>query len=248
MAHHSERPETPATTTHESARERVTIPRPDEEQVVYRVDDRDAGTALHHDKKFDLPATLGGALAALGTLLLLSSIVAAIVGSIGYQSDVKDKDLSIGGLVAGLVVLFLACLVGGWVAGRIARRRGALHGLVAILWLVLLAGALAALAAIFGDDFDITGDIGLPTWFSEDAFTTGAIISGLVALALALLGGWLGGKLGGRRHEHESVALVETRHAVREHPGGILNERTDTRVNPSATQSTTQSTTQRTTR
>ena len=44
--------------------------------------------------------------------------------------------------MAGLVTLFVACLIGGWVAGRLARRRGGLHGLVVALWLVLLAAVL----------------------------------------------------------------------------------------------------------
>jgi putative membrane protein (TIGR04086 family) len=174
---------------------------------------------------FDVPATIAGALAALGTFLILSSLLSAAVGTIGYQTGVEDRDLSIGGLIGGLVVLFLACLVGGWVAGRVARHRGALHGLVSPLWLVLLAGVLALLAAIFGDDLDVTEQVGLPTWFSRDALTIGAIITGLLALALMLLGGWLGGKLAERQRQHDTVNVVETRRAVRERPGGILRGR-----------------------
>ncbi|WP_134768500.1 TIGR04086 family membrane protein [Nocardioides sp. 1609] len=198
-----------------------TIAPPPDEQVVYRADERDAGRAAQR-KRVDLLATIGGALATLGTLLLLSSLVSAAVGTIGYQTGVDDQDLSIGSLVGGLVVLFLACLVGGWVAGRIARHHGGLHGLLTVLWLVLLAGVLAALAAIFGDDLDVTGDVGLPSWFSQDAFTTAAIISGVVALVLALLGGWLGGRLADRHRHDETVAVVETRRKVRERPGGIV--------------------------
>lgn len=204
------------------------IPKPPDEQVIYRVDEQDPGSGVQR-KGFDLPATLGGALAALGTLLLLSSIVAAIAGTIGYQTGVEDDDLSIGGLVGGLVVLFLACLVGGWVAARMARHRGGLHGLVAIAWLVLLAAVLAALAAIFGDDLDVTDEVGLPSWFSQDAFTTAAIISGIVALALALAGGWLGGHMADRRRRDEPVALVQTRRNVHQHPGGIVQGRGDSR-------------------
>jgi putative membrane protein (TIGR04086 family) len=74
-----------------------------------------------------------------GTLLLLSSLVSAAVGAVGYQTGVEGRDLSVAGLVGGLLSLFLACLVGGWVAGRMARRKGGLHGLIAALWLVLLA-------------------------------------------------------------------------------------------------------------
>ena len=204
--------------------DRRTIPAPVDEEVVYRADARDPGRAPRRSR-FDVPATIGGALAALGTLLLLSSIVGAVAGTIGYQTGVDDQDLSVGGLVGGLVVLFLACLVGGWVAGRIARHRGALHGLVAVLWLVLLAAVLAGLAAAFGDDLDVTDQVGLPSWFDQDAFTTTAIVSGVVALLLALLGGWLGGRLADRHRHDEPVEVVETRRSVRSEPGGILRGR-----------------------
>ncbi len=200
---------------------RTTIPAPPTEQSVYRAEPGAEVVGADHRKKFDLPATIGGALAALGTLLLLSSLLSAAAGTIGYQTGVKDRDLSIGGLIGGLIVLFLACLVGGWVAGRMARRKGALHGLVSALWLILLAALLAGLAAIAGDKYDITEKVGLPNWFDRDAATAAAIGTGLLALALMLLGGWLGGKLGGRHDEGSSVTVVETKHAVRERPGGI---------------------------
>ena len=199
---------------------RATIPAPPTEQTVYRADP-DADVVGAQPRKFDILATIAGALAALGTLVLLSSLLSAAVGTIGYQTGVDDQDLGIGGLIGGLIVLFLACLVGGWVAGRIARHKGGLHGLVAILWLVALAALLAALAAIAGDKYDVTERVGLPSWFDADAMTAAAIGTGLLALALALLGGWLGGKLGERKERDSGVAVVETRHAVREHPGGI---------------------------
>ena len=202
---------------------RTTIPRPADEELVARVDDEDVVGARR--SRFDVLATIAGALAALGTLLLLSSLLSAAVGTIGYQTGVEDRDLSVGGLIGGLVVLLVACLVGGWVAGRVARHRGALHGLVSPLWLVLLAGVLALLAAVLGDDLDVTEQVGLPGWFSRDALTVTAIVTGVVALALMLLGGWLGGWLAERQRDKQSVAVVETRRAVRERPGGIVRGR-----------------------
>lgn len=199
--------------------ERTTIPKPADERVVYRADaDKVVGAQR---SAFDLPATIGGALAALGTLLLLTSLLGAAVGSIGYLTGVDGTDLSIGGLVAGLLALTAACLVGGWVAGRIARHRGALHGLVAVLWLVVVAAALAALAALAGDEFNVIDRVGLPNWFSQDAMTGAAIGTGLLALALMLLGGWLGGRLADRHRADAAVEVVQTRHRVSERSGGI---------------------------
>ncbi len=200
---------------------RPTIPHPGDEEIVYRADPTDEVVGAQRSKGLDLPATLGGALAALGTLLMLTSLLSAALGAVGFQTGVGDQELSIGGLVAGLLSLFLACLVGGWVAGRMARRQGAKHGLISALWLVLLAVLLAALAALAGDKYDVTERVGLPNWFSEDALAPVAIGTGLLALALMLLGGWLGGRLGARHHDTSNVEVVERRRAVRERPGGI---------------------------
>jgi uncharacterized membrane protein len=203
-----------------------TIPKPADEELVYSVDDR-AEVVGAGRQKFDVLATIGGALAALGTLLVLSSLLGALGGTIGFQTGVDNSDLAVGSLVGALVALFLACLVGGWVAGRIARHHGAKHGLVSPLWLILLVAVLAALAALAGDTFDVSDKVGLPNWFSRDEMTAGAIITGLLALALMLLGGWLGGKLADRHQQNASVAVVETKRAVRERPGGIVRGRSE---------------------
>ena len=205
---------------------RHTIPRPADEELVYRVDEKTEVVGAER-RKFDILATIGGALAALGTFLVLSSLLGAAGGTIGFETGVDDSDLALGSLIGALVALFLACLVGGWVAGRIARHHEAKHGLVSPLWLLLLAAVLAGLAALAGDKLDVSQRIGLPNWFSRDALETGAIISGLAALALMLLGGWLGGKLAARHHHHTPVAVVETKRAVRERPGGIVRGRSD---------------------
>jgi hypothetical protein len=86
---------------------------------------------------------------------------------------------------------------------------------------------LAGLGALVGDEFNVTEQVRLPNWFSRDALETGALISGLAALALMLLGGWLGGKLAERRHRDSAVAVVETKRAVRERPGGIVRGRSE---------------------
>ena len=200
---------------------RRTIPRPADEEAIYRVDDSSELVGAER-RKFDVPATIGGALAALGTLLVLTSLLSALGGTIGFETGVDDSDLAIGSVIGALVALFLSCLVGGWVAGRIARHHEDRHGLVSPLWLIVLAAVLAGLAALLGDKFNVTEKVGLPNWFSRDTLETGAIITGLLALALMLAGGWLGGKLAARHRQHSSVDVVETKRAVRERPGGIV--------------------------
>lgn len=174
----------------------------------------DVGIAEAHERfgGVDIPATLAGMLAAVGTFVVLSGIAAG-AGSIGYQSGLDEaEELSLGGFIAGLVVLFLAFLVGGWVAGRMARYDGGRNGLVTALWFLLLVAGLAALGAWAGERYeDELADLDLPRWFEDNARTTTAIITGLVALAVVLLAGFLGGTLGGRYHRRADEVIAATR-------------------------------------
>lgn len=160
----------------------------------------------------DIPATLAGALAALGVAALLAGVLAA-AGTYGYQLGLDDAEekLTAGGLIGGLVTLFLAFLVGGWVAGRVARYDGGRNGLLTAFWFVLLAAATAALGAWAGDEYDVFRNVNLPQWFSSDALTGAAIATGLVALAVMLGAGWLGGRLGERYHRRADDLVARTR-------------------------------------
>jgi hypothetical protein len=160
----------------------------------------------------DIPATLAGALAALGTAALLAGILAA-AGTYGYQlgMDNAEEKLTAAGLIGGLVTLFIAFLVGGWVAGRVARYDGGRNGLLTALWFVLLAGATAALAASAGDEYDVFRNVNLPQWFDRDALTGAAIATGVLALAIMLLAGWLGGRIGERYHRRADSLVARTR-------------------------------------
>ncbi len=176
--------------------------------------------ARHRFGGVDIPATLAGMLAALGTAVLLGGLLSG-AGAFGYQLGLKDAatKLSLGGLIGGLVTLFLAFLIGGWVAGRVARYSGALNGLLTALWFVLLAAATAALGAWAGDKYNVFSNVNLPQWFSRNAQGAAAILSGLVALAVMLGAGWLGGWLGERYHRRADSVVTGTR------PGAIAEPR-----------------------
>jgi MFS family permease len=168
----------------------------------------------------DIPATLAGALAALGTAVLLAGIGAA-AGSFGYQMGLDDapEDLTIAGLIAGLATLILAFLVGGWVAGRVARYDGGRNGLVTALWFVLLAAAASALGAWAGEEYDVFRNVNLPQWFNTDALTGEAIATGLLALLVMFGAAWIGGRLGERYHRRADSLVARTR------PGGVGSPR-----------------------
>jgi uncharacterized membrane protein len=156
---------------------------------------------------------------------LLAGLLGAALGAIGYQAGLEGNrgELSIGALIAGMLALFLAFLIGGWTAARIARHDGPRHGLLTVLWFVLLAAILAGLGALLGSEYNVFQNLSLPQWFSSSALTIGAIVSGLVALVAMLLGGWLGGKLGDR-HASDSV-VIRRGERVTVRDGGVLRGR-----------------------
>lgn len=165
----------------------------------------------------DGPATLAGLLAAVGALVLLSGLVGA-AGSIGYRYGADGGDLSIGGFVAGIVVLLLAFFTGGWVAGRVARYDGGRNGVVTVLWFLLLGAGLAALGAWAGDEYNLFDRPDLPNWFSGDDLGTAAMVSAVVGAVLALLAGWLGGIVGARYHRRADAVVSATRDGGLAHP------------------------------
>ena len=173
----------------------------------------------------DWPATIAGCLSAIGVLVLLGGLLAA-AGSFGYQTtegtssgteEITDG-VAIGGVAAGMFTLLVAFLVGGWVAGRVARYDGGRNGLLSALWFVLVAAGLAALGTWAGDRYNVFEDIDLPNWFSNEDATTTAIVSAAVGILVCLVAGWLGGKLGERYHRRADAAVVDaTEIDVREH-------------------------------
>src|SRR5438105_405318 len=87
---------------------------------------------------------IGFAVAMFFTIVFFG-IVGGIVGSVGHQLGAQvpkigghlsqtTQTLGIGGLVGGLIALFLAYLIGGYTAGRMARFDGARNGLGVVIW------------------------------------------------------------------------------------------------------------------
>jgi MFS family permease len=169
--------------------------------------------AHHRFGGIDVPATLVGMLAALALTAILAGLIGAALGAIGYQRGLDNvaREISVAGLIGGIVTLFIAFLVGGWAAARIARYDGRRNGVMTAIWAILLAAALSALAAAAGDEYDVFRNLDVPQFFSQDALTTGAIVSGVVAALAMLLGGFLGGDWGERFHRRADAAIAATR-------------------------------------
>ena len=154
-------------------------------------------------------AAFFGWLSANGLAVVLVALLSAAGVALGLAQGVNTADeaaqqvetLGIGGGIAVLVVLFLAYLAGGYVAGRMARFDGARQGLA--VWLVglIIVIVLAAAGAILGARYNVLKNLNLPRIpVDEGTATTAGIITLVAILLVTLLGAVLGGKLGDRFH------------------------------------------------
>ncbi|SHH25637.1 hypothetical protein [Geodermatophilus nigrescens] len=146
-----------------------------------------------------LLALLSAAGVAFG-LTQVSSVDQA-VDQAADQATAQADTIGIVGGIALLVVLFLAYLAGGYVAGRMARFDGVRQGVAVWVIGLLVIAALAILGAVLGSEYNVLSQLNLPSIpISGDTLTTAGIVAGVAALLVTLLGAVLGGKLGTRYH------------------------------------------------
>ncbi|MEX0754069.1 MAG: hypothetical protein WD206_05045 [Actinomycetota bacterium] len=160
--------------------------------------------------------SLAGMLAAIAATLLIGGIIGAAIGGIAFETGLENADgeeLSIGAVIVGILVLFVAFTIGGWVAGRIARYDGIRNGAMTAVWFLVLGAILAALGAWAAVEYNVLVAADLPNWFDRwfntDEVTTGAVISGIVAIVAVFTGGILGGLWGERYHRKADRYLVD---------------------------------------
>jgi hypothetical protein len=154
-------------------------------------------------------AAFFGWLSANGLAVLLIALLSAAGVALGLARGVDTADeaaaqagtLGIGGGIAILVVLFLAYLAGGYVAGRMARFDGARQGVAVWLIGLLVVLVLAAAGAILGAQYNVLQQLNLPRIpIDEGTATTAGIVTLVVILLVTLLGALIGGTVGERYH------------------------------------------------
>jgi len=184
--------------------------------------------AIHHQREQTLAAHYGGfywgadfigfAVAMFFTLVLLG-LVGAIVGTVGYQMGAPvpriggsvsgvTENLGIGGLVGSLVALFVAYLLGGYTAGRMARFDGVRNGIGVVLWTIVVAIILGILGAVLGSKYNIGSQLHLS--INGSTLTVAGVVSLVVTLVVMLLAAILGGTLGVRYHQRIDRDIVGT--------------------------------------
>ena len=151
-----------------------------------------------------------GWLAATGMAVLLTALVAAAGTAVGLatNTDVNkavssgNQTVGIAGVIALLVILFVAYYCGGYVAGRMARFNGAKQGFMVWVWAIIAAVVVAILGLIAGQQFNILANLNsfprIPV--NEGQLNTMSVIAAVVIALVALIGAVLGGLAGMRFH------------------------------------------------
>jgi len=156
----------------------------------------------------DWLASFIGCIIAIVSTAVLGLIAGLILGPLGFSLNLNVTQLdtaAIVGLVAVGLVLFLAYLFGGYVAGRLARFDGGRNGAVTVVWGLLLTGLLAVASFVLGTQ--IFGDLQQTVQNSVTPLVGDLTQAGLIGLAvlagallLELLAGFIGGRMGSRYH------------------------------------------------
>jgi hypothetical protein len=141
--------------------------------------------------------------------VLLVALLGAAGVAVGLTQGVPSTDQAtqeastigvVGGIVL-LVILFLAYLAGGYVAGRMARFDGTRQGVAVWVIGLLVVLALALAGLVFGSQYNVLQQLNLPRIpIDEGTATTGGVIALVAVLVVTLIGAVVGGKLGDRFH------------------------------------------------
>jgi hypothetical protein len=158
-------------------------------------------------------AAFFGWLAATGMAVLLTALVAgAGTGTaLGLGRNVNATaptagDVQTVGIVGGvvlLVIVFIAYLCGGYVAGRMARFSGAKQGVAVWLWAVIIAIIIVAvISTVAGAKFDVPTNLnGFPRIpVNEGTLTTAGVVTAIALAIVSLIGAIVGGLTGMRFH------------------------------------------------
>jgi hypothetical protein len=153
-----------------------------------------------------------GWLTATGMAVLLTALLAAAGAGLGLATNLEEttnpadpnqaQTIGLVSAIVLLVIIFLAYLAGGYVAGRMARFNGARQGIGVWLWALIIAVVVAILGAVAGTQFNLLANLNtfprIP--INEGDLTTGGIITAIAVALVALIGAILGGLAGMRFH------------------------------------------------
>ncbi len=165
-----------------------------------------------------LGAILTGVVVAFGSLFLLSALVGGLIAATEIEEvsvSATTQEVGIGVGIGMIVAWFLACLWGGYTAGRMGRGAGLGNGILVPIVVLVVGLLVGVVVTALGAD----ANLNLP--FTTNQLPTGdatlyelSVGFGIGVLVAMLLGGAAGGGLGARWHtrlERKAIAHEDTR-------------------------------------
>jgi len=210
-----------------TADERTVEDRPVDDRPVDRtVDeptyaDQRAGYPLQERAALRIPlfsplAPIGGWLAAWGAAALATACLIEAGVAVGLGFGIANGSISVNsGFWAGLWTLVIqagAFLLGGYVAGRMARARAMLHAGLAWLVAMLATAADAIIVNARDSGTSVLGRLHLPQWAGlGGTYQTRVVIPLVIFAAGALIGALIGGALaaGANRRERDVYRVAD---------------------------------------
>ncbi len=179
----------------------------------------ESGYPQYRFQRSPVLASLMGMLAALGMLTLITAVLTTAGWFVRFQygvvvSEDGIQEVSLIGLSIAAIALVASTIIGGFVAGRIARYGGISVGIGSsigvILVLAIFGGSATWLAGTSQaiDPNDLADSLAGVT--TADLTTAAAIAAGGL-LVLALLGGLLGGRFGATDEDYAAQRVVDLR-------------------------------------
>ena len=156
-------------------------------------------------------AILTALLTAAGTALAVNNEAGTSAAADLAATDTETaRTIGLTGAVAVLLVLFVAYLAGGYVAGRMARVDGPRQGFGVWVWMVGVAVVAAIAATVAGSAYDVLARLNTYPRMPIDAgqLATAGAVTLVLALVVTLVGALLGGALGmGYHRRMDAVGL-----------------------------------------
>jgi amino acid transporter len=186
------------------------------------IDDAAAYGALQRERYggLNFGAAFFGWIVAMGISVLLIALLAAAGSAIALttinvpnvRGALSGETAQTIGLVGGallLLALAIAYYAGGYVAGRMSRFNGIRQGLGVWAIGLIITILLGILGVTVGAQYNLLQNLNLPALpVNQSTFTTGGLVTSLLAMIITLLAAIFGGRMGERYHNKVDEAGV----------------------------------------
>jgi hypothetical protein len=150
-----------------------------------------------------VPAVLTGVVVSIGTFFLLSALLGGFLAMAGVDADDLEggADAGLGAGIALVAAFFISYLWGGYTAGRMGRGAGFVNGLLVPFLALLVGAAIGGIVVALGTTAELNLPFSTNRLPLEDDYVIDWTVGlGAAALIAMFLGGTIGGMLGSRWH------------------------------------------------